>query len=200
MGLKKLWNSTVFPDKIAAWKERKAQKKAYEKEEEECRQKMRHEARLEAMGQAKDKLKEKMVEEEVKNIIEGKQNKFTKVLKNIGNDLANSGFKMPDSNKMRDVWGAGEKQPKGNVQSGLNSLPTQDKIASMMGGNNRQQNNPINANLQTDNSKRFESDRIKNLIGGQSNFNIQKHLDKKVVKKKKVKKTVTKRKTKRYTT
>ena len=166
--IKRLWNRTVFPDMIAERKERKKLQKERQKTERELEDTLRHEARLEALKISKDTIKDKMIEEEVKKIVEGKQNKFTKVLKNIGDDLANSGFKLPDNDRMRDVWGA-NKQP--GQQTSSNMLPSQDKIASMMGGSRTNMNSKLKT--QEDN-KRFEQDRIKNLIGGsRTNFNVQ---------------------------
>lgn len=191
MCLKKLWNATIFPDMIAAKKERKAQQRAYDEEERKLREQLQHDARLEALAQAKDVLKEKMIQEEVKNITEGKQNKFSKVLKNIGNDLANSGFKMPDNNKMRDVWGANNKQPGSNTaqQTSSSTLPSQEKISSMMGGGVNRYTNNISKNANNyskEKQERFEADRIKHLIHGKENFNYGKepvNINRKKVKK-----------------
>ena len=157
---------------------RKAREREYAEKERQLREQLQHEARLEALSQAKDTLKQKMVEEEVKNITEGKQSKFGKVIKNIGNDLANSGFKMPDNNRMRDVWGANKGSPGSQTAQNTSSstLPSQEKIASMMGGTGRYSNNVSkNSNMYSqEKEKRFEADRIKNLIHGKENFNYAK--------------------------
>jgi hypothetical protein len=162
MCLKKIWNKTIFPDLIKRKKEKKEQQRNNNQEIENIREQLQHEARKEALTQSKEIIKQKMVEEEIKNITEGKQNKFTKILKNIGDDLAGSGFKLPDNERMRDVWGANKTNPGSNTatQTSQSTLPSQEKIASMMGGLKTQNNNE----LKSQNNNRFESDRITQLI------------------------------------
>jgi hypothetical protein len=185
MCLKKLWNATIFPDMIRAKKEKKARKKQLEEEEDRMRESVMHEARLEAMGKMKDVMKEKMVEEEVKRMTTPKKN----FLQKIGEDLAGSGFKMPDNNRMRDVWGANKTtQPGQNTAQQTSGLPSQEKISGMMGGGKFNSQQPSNfpsqekltgmvstrapsPKMEKDNKDRFEQERIRGLIHGKDNFN-----------------------------
>ena len=130
--LKKLWEATVFPDKIKKYKEQKRM-------EEE----IKHEAKLEAKEAAKEIIKEQYKQKEIDRLTGKKSDK----LKKLGDafSLGGSGF---SNEKIADAFSLGgrtttpkkskttkkkSKKKKSNVKKEKSAFDMEDKIKRMLG-------------------------------------------------------------------
>ena len=132
--LKKLWESTIFPDKIKKHKEQKRME-----------ERIKHEAKLEAKEEAKGLLKEKYKQEEIDRLTGKKSDK----LKKLGDAFSMKGTGM-SSEKIADAFSLGsrtdtpkkskptkkkskKKKKKSNVKKEKSAFDMEDKIKRMLG-------------------------------------------------------------------
>jgi hypothetical protein len=136
--LVRLWNKTIFSD----WFKMR-------KEKNELIRKIKHKAMITAIENSENELIEHYKNKEIEKIKNGGDNIFKK----IGNDLANSGFKLPSSDKIGNAFGA--------RNNNSNNNNNEDKITRMLGGNNNSNNNN-------------NEDKITRMLGGSDKFNQKK--------------------------
>jgi hypothetical protein len=122
MGLKDVWNSTVFPDMIKR-----------KKEEKELRKEIEHEAKMEALSELKDDLK-KAYKQKEKDKMSGKGGNF---LDKLAKGFDAGTLTQNSDDKINRMLGQGttiddKKIAQGLSQSSLKDVPGDDKISRMM--------------------------------------------------------------------